>query len=61
MAYLGHPLLGDDKYGDRDWNRLHKVSLPWLCAVALRFDLEPDSPYAYLNDLPLQIQPPWTF
>ena len=61
MAYLGHPLLGDDKYGDRDWNRLHKVSLPRLCAVALRFDLEPDSPYAYLNDLPLQIQPPWTF
>ena len=61
MAYMGHPLLGDDKYGDRAWNRQKRVSLPRLSAVELRFHLPPQSPYAYLNGLELRLDPPWTF
>ena len=35
MAALGHPLLGDDLYGDRRFNRLHKVRRLCLCATSL--------------------------
>ena len=61
LAHLGHPLLGDDKYGDRDWNRARKVCLPRLCAVELSFSLPTTSPLAYLNELRLTAQPPWIF
>ena len=40
MAALGHPLLGDDLYGDRSFNRFHKVRTLRLCAVCLRVDTE---------------------
>jgi 23S rRNA pseudouridine955/2504/2580 synthase len=39
-AHLGHPIAGDDKYGDRDFNRrLHKLGLRrlFLHAQRLRF------------------------
>lgn len=61
LAHLGHPLLGDDKYGDRDWNRARKVTLPRLCAVELTFSLAGQSPLAYLNDLRLSLEPAWRF
>ena len=61
LAHLGYPLLGDDKYGDRAWNRAQKVSIPRLCAVELTFSLPDSSPLAYLNDLHLTVEPPWTF
>ncbi len=35
LAALGHPLLGDDLYGDRDFNRHHKARSLKLCAVSL--------------------------
>ena len=35
LASLGHPVLGDDLYGDRDFNRLHKSRSLKLCAVSL--------------------------
>ena len=38
LAALGHPLLGDDVYGDRGWNRERKVRTLRLCAVSLRVD-----------------------
>lgn len=38
LAALGHPLLGDDLYGDRSFNRLQKVRTLRLCAVALCLD-----------------------
>lgn len=61
LAHLGHPILGDDKYGDRDWNRARKVSLPRLCAVELSFSLPGQSPFCYLNSLRLEAEAPWTF
>ena len=36
MAYHGHPLLGDDKYGDRALNRRHPGKLRlWCCRVRI--------------------------
>ena len=55
MAFLGHPLLGDDQYGDRAFNREYKARRLMLCSAGLRFSLE--GPLAYLNDKPFTIQP----
>ena len=44
MAYIGHPLLGDDKYGDRAANRAHP-RLP-LCLWHERLTIPADSPLA---------------
>lgn len=38
LAALGHPILGDDLYGDRDFNRLRKARSLRLCAVSLCLD-----------------------
>ena len=39
MAALGHPLLGDDIYGDRAFNRAnHAQGKLMLCAVSLQLD-----------------------
>ena len=38
LAALGHPILGDDVYGDRRWNRERKTRALKLCAVSLRID-----------------------
>lgn len=35
MAALGHPLLGDDAYGDRSFNRQHHIRRLMLCAAEL--------------------------
>ena len=35
MASLGHPLLGDDVYGDRAFNRVQKARRLMLCATRL--------------------------
>ena len=38
LAALGHPILGDDVYGDRMWNREKKTRTLRLCAVSLKLD-----------------------
>ena len=38
LAALGHPLLGDDLYGDRTFNREQKARTLKLCAVSLTLD-----------------------
>jgi len=37
LAFLGHPVLGDDLYGDRAFNRAHRARGLKLCAVELAF------------------------
>lgn len=48
MAFVGHPLLGDDQYGDRTFNRLHKARKLMLCSSRLSFALEGE--LSYLNE-----------
>lgn len=38
LAALGHPLLGDDLYGDRAFNRQQKARRLMLCAASLTVD-----------------------
>ena len=38
MAKIGHPLLGDDKYGDRAFNKRWKAKEPLLWCVALEWE-----------------------
>ena len=40
LASLGHPVLGDDLYGDREFNRREKARSLKLCAVSLKLDTD---------------------
>ncbi len=55
MAHIGHPVLGDDKYGDRAFNRARRAKRLMLAATELSFDLE--GPLAYLNERRFSISP----
>ena len=57
LAALGHPLLGDDLYGDRDFNRREKVRSLRLCAVSLCLDTEGRLPH--LDNRTFSIDPPF--
>ena len=43
MSYIGHPLLGDGKYGINKDDRTHGYKYQALYAYRLRFDFEDDS------------------
>ncbi len=60
LAYLGHPILGDDVYGDRDFNRRRSaVGSLKLCAVSLTFCFRPDSALYYLNGKSFTVPAPF--
>ncbi len=59
MAYLNHPILGDDVYGDRNWNRKMKCTDLKLCAVELTFHFEKSAELSYLNGIPMRIHAPF--
>ena len=49
LAHMGHPILGDDKYGDREFNHAHKARAQQLRAVRLECTFEADSLLGYLD------------
>ncbi len=49
MAFVGAPLLGDDKYGNPDINRRFTCKYQQLCAYRLTFEPEKDSMLSYLS------------
>ncbi len=57
MAAVGHPLLGDDLYGDRALNRAQKAKRLMLCATELGFACT--GPLAYLNEKQFHIEAPF--
>ena len=57
LAALGHPVLGDDLYGDRDFNRREKARSLKLCAVYLRLDTEGKLPQ--LDGKAFSVPPPF--
>ena len=60
LAYLNHPILGDDLYGDRELNRRHKsVGQLKLCAVLLSLDVPETDPFAYLNGREFTVEAPF--
>ena len=57
LASLGHPILGDDVYGDRDFNRRYKAHSLKLCAVSLKLDTGGKLPL--LDGREFSIDPPF--
>ena len=57
LASLGHPVLGDDLYGDREFNRREKARSLKLCAVSLKLDTEGRLPH--LDGREFTITPPF--
>ena len=47
LAHIGHPILGDDKYGDRMLNRQMNIRRQQLWATKLEFNAE--GALSYLN------------
>ncbi len=48
LAFLGHPVVGDGKYGDGEFNRKEHATRQRLLAKQLRFQLQGN--FSYLND-----------
>ncbi len=60
MAHIGHPLLGDGKYGRNEDNRRYGVKTQALCAYYLEFDFTRDMGILnYLNKKAFSIPNPW--
>jgi len=57
MSFLSHPLLGDDKYGDRNLNKRLKVNALKLCACELTFHA--GGCLSYLDGRTFSIHPPF--
>ena len=57
LAALGHPVLGDDLYGDRDFNRREKARGLKLCAVSLKLDTRGRLPE--LDGREFSVEPPF--
>ena len=57
LAALGHPILGDDLYGDRAFNHLQKSRSLKLCATELV--LHTNGQLAALDNRSFVIQPPF--
>lgn len=57
MAFLSHPILGDDKYGDRALNKRLRANGLKLCAAELT--LHTDGILSYLDGKKFTIDPPF--
>lgn len=49
LAHMGWPILGDDKYGDREFNHAHKARAQQLRAVRLECAFDEANLLSYLN------------
>lgn len=56
-AFIGHPVLGDPKYGDFSMNRAYKAKKQYLTAAKLSFDFPENSSLSYLNAKKIEIKP----
>ncbi len=60
MAYIGHPLLGDEKYGDKTLNRRFHQNSQLLCSYKLVFDFDTDADeLEYLNKKEFKLNDVW--
>ena len=60
MAHIGHPLLGDEKYGDRKFNQAYHMKRQALYAYRLRFAFTtPAGELDYLNGKTFEVKKVW--
>ena len=57
MAYIGHPILGDGKYGVNSINKKFKAKNQQLCSYSLTFDLNGENNrLSYLNNKTIKLK-----
>lgn len=56
LAHIGHPILGDGKYGVNEINKKYKLKVQQLCSYSLEFKLNNNSKLAYLNNKKIMLQ-----
>ena len=54
MLYIGCPILGDSKYGNRQFNQKYDERFQCLCAYSVTFELLKGSSLEYLNGKTIQ-------
>ncbi len=60
MSHIGHPLLGDEKYGDKELNRRFHQKHQLLCSYKLLFNFESDAQeLQYLNGKEFSLNEIW--
>lgn len=60
MAYIGHPLLGDEKYGDKALNKRFHQNHQLLCSYKLQFDFKTNADeLKYLNGKEFALNDVW--
>lgn len=58
LAYTGHPIVGDGKYGSNNFNRRMKIKYQALYAYKLVFDFKSDSGILnYLKGKKIEVEP----
>ena len=57
LAHVGHPILGDGKYGINNINKRFKASNQQLCSYSLKFDFGKESnKLSYLNNKTIKLK-----
>lgn len=55
LAFLGHPVVGDGKYGNSDMNKKYGEKQQMLFATEIKFNIKGD--LSYLNDIEFSYSP----
>ncbi len=62
LAYIGHPILGDGKYGKNEINKSYRQKVQLLCAYSLKFKFNNNNNnIEYLNGKEFRINYPKFF
>ncbi len=56
LAFIGHPILGDEKYGDSKINSKYKFKYQCLCSHKLIFHFEKNNYLSYLNGKVIELE-----
>jgi 23S rRNA pseudouridine955/2504/2580 synthase len=57
FAYIGHPLIGDGKYGKNEINKKFNAKYQYLYSYKLNFDIkDKENPLYYLNEKNFEIE-----
>lgn len=58
LASIGHPILGDEKYGDRVLNKKMDLKREQIVFHMMGFEMPPKSPLSYLSNINISIPTP---
>lgn len=59
LAHIGHPIIGDGKYGINQVNKDFKAKSQQLCAYRICFHFSQNSLLAYLDGKEFKVDKPW--